>query len=304
MKTDNALNYIKQISSQLSAEYRDPSLCQHYAWWLLQALCNKTKIELITQSTITLTPVQEKKLILWIKELVTYKKPIQYILGSVPFNGLDILVEPPTLIPRPETEEWSAHLIDQLKTVTNKQLTILDLATGSGCIGLSLAHHLPAAHIIASDIADTALTLAEKNKKHNAIHTITFIKSDLFDSLPPSTHYDLIVSNPPYIAQSDYEQMDKSVTEWEDPQALFADDHGLAIIKKIIAQAPKHIKPNNELKQKNIPQVMIEIGYKQGSLVAQLMIDAGYNAVDIYTDLEKKERVVVGRIDYVATTTT
>src|SRR5437762_3036031 len=117
MKTYNALNYIQKISSQLIAEYTDPTLCQQYAWWLLQALYNKSKIELVTQNTILLTPAQQQKLDQWITELITHKKPIQYILGSVPFNGLDILVEPPTLIPRPETEEWSANLIDQLKKI-------------------------------------------------------------------------------------------------------------------------------------------------------------------------------------------
>lgn len=304
MKTRNAFYYIQHISSRLVAEYKDSTLCQQYAWWLLEALLKTTKMMLIAQNTIFLTPAQEQTLDQWITELVTHKKPIQYILGSVPFNGLDILVEPPTLIPRPETEEWCANLIKQISTLNSKNLTILDLATGSGCIGLSFAYHLPETKVIASDIADTALALAEKNKQHNNIHNITIIKSDLFTSLPPSTKYDLIVSNPPYIAQSDYEHMDKSVTHWEDPRALFADDQGLAIIKKIITQAPHHIKPNNQIKQKNIPQVMIEIGHNQGSLVAQLMINAGYNAVHTYTDLEKKERVVVGRIDYVATTTT
>jgi release factor glutamine methyltransferase len=304
METHNVFYHIQHISTRLSAEYIDPTLCQQYAWWLLEAVLKTTKMTLITQNTILLTPAQEQTLEQWITELVTHKKPIQYILGSVPFNGLDILVEPPTLIPRPETEEWCAKLIEKLKALDNQNITILDLATGSGCIGLSLAYHLPHAHIIASDIADTALALAEKNKLHNNIQNMTLIKSDLFDSLPPSTKYDLIVSNPPYIAQSDREHMEKSVTEWEDERALFAPDNGLSIIKKIITQSPAHTKPNTEIKQKNIPQVMIEIGHKQGSLVAQLMIDAGYNAVHIYTDLEKKERVVVGRIDYVATTTT
>lgn len=313
MKTHNAFYHIQHISSRLAAEYQDATLRQQYAWWLLERLLKTTKIALIAQSTILLTLAQEKTLEQWITELITHKKPIQYILGSVPFNGLDILVEPPTLIPRPETEGWCANLIEKLnkhpfnKLKTNgkgENLTILDLATGSGCIGLSLAYHLPEAKIIASDIADTALALAEKNKNHNKIQNISIFKSDLFASLPGPISYDLIVSNPPYIAHSEYERMDRSVTEWEDSRALFADDQGLAIIKKIISQAPHHIKPNNEMKQKNIPQVMIEIGHNQGSLVAQLMINAGYNAVHIYTDLEKKERVVVGRIDYVATTTT
>jgi len=182
----------------------------------------------------------------------------------------------------------------------NKKISILDLATGSGCIALALAYHLPLATIVATDSADTALTLTKKNSEHNKLQNVICIKSDLFMSIPIDVRFDLIVSNPPYIALSEISDLDVSVTQWEDHKALFADDDGLAIIKQIIAQAPCFIKKNNEMQNKNIPQVVIEIGCTQGALVKDLMSSACYNDVLVHKDLEGKDRFVTGRVDYVA----
>ncbi len=300
MNTTNTIYYIEQISKQLFLTYNDKHLCDNYAWNLLEKLCNKTKTKLIIAQNLILTPEQKTELDEWIFLLTHKKMPIQYILGSVPFDELNILVEPPILIPRPETEEWCINIVNQLKQLHNKNLTILDLATGSGCIALTLAHHFPHSEIIATDISTTALKLAQNNCMHNNIHNLLLIESDLFEKIPTSKKCDIIVANPPYIAESEKKDMDESVTLWEDNNALFALDNGLAIIKNIIDQAPRYIQHNAEMKQYNIPQIVIEIGYQQGHAVEQYMISAHYNDVQIYKDLEKKDRVVVGRIDNVA----
>lgn len=293
--------YITKIREKLLLAYNDPTLCQQYAWWLLQAISEKTKTELIAQSTVMLSSAQKNILEKWIILLVNEKMPIQYILGSVPFNDIDILVQPPTLIPRPETEEWCWYIIEHLTLLNDKKINILDLATGSGCIALALAHHLPQATIVATDIAPIALELAEKNKEHNnIISNVTFINSDLFNALPCGVRFDIIVSNPPYIAPSEWNNLDQTVTQWEDYNALIAPDEGLEIIKKIIEQAPQFIQQNKEMKDKSIPQIVIEIGYQQGQQVKQLMMNAGYNDILIHKDLEKKDRIVMGRVDYVA----
>jgi release factor glutamine methyltransferase len=300
MDIKNASYYMKNISEALAVVYSDEQLRQQYAWWMLQALCEKTKIDLLVEDTLMLSDEQKSLLAMWIKLLVDQHMPIQYILGSVPFNDLDILVQPPTLIPRPETEEWCLHIIEHLMLLDNKKITILDLATGSGCIALALAYHVPQAEVVATDIADTALALAEQNIEHTIIRNVTLIKSDLFDAIPVGMLFDIIVSNPPYIAQSEWFSLDATVTKWEDHEALVAADDGLAIIKKIIKSAPQFIKKNDEMKNKQIPQIVIEIGYQQGDIVKQLMQDAGYNDVLVQKDLEKKDRFVVGRVDYVA----
>ena len=297
-------HYINEIRHKIESVYDDHTLCQQYAWWILQAICEKTKTELIMQETLMLSSAQKAKIEQWIEQLVVEKMPLQYILGSVPFADCDILVQTPTLIPRPETEEWCLHIIEHLQLLDSKKINILDLCTGSGCIAIALAHHLPLAEVVATDIADTALELTEKNIEHNRILNITSIKSDLFESIPQGALFDLIVSNPPYIAPSEFAGLDETVKSWEDHNALVAADDGLAIIKEIIVQAPHFIQNNNEMKNKNIPQVVIEIGYAQGEVVRNLMTAAGYNDVLVHKDLEGKDRFVTGRVDYVANTHT
>lgn len=297
-------HYINDIRHKIAPAYNDDTLCQQYAWWILQAVCDKTKTELIMQETLMLSNAQKHKIDSWVEQLVVDKMPLQYLLGCVPFADCDILVQSPTLIPRPETEEWCLHIIEHLQLLDNKKIKILDLCTGSGCIAIALAHHLPCAEIVATDIADTALELTEKNTEHNKIRNVTIIKSDLFESIPRGMVFDIIVSNPPYIAQSEFDDLDEAVTRWEDHGALMAADNGLAIIKKIIVQAPDFIHTNNEMQQKNIPQVVIEIGYAQGAVVKNLMDAAGYNDVLVHKDLEGKDRFVTGRVDYVANSRT
>lgn len=297
MNTNYNLNYyLNDIRCRLSAVYSDSMLCQQYAWWILQALFKKTKTELIIQS-IVLSVEQEKKYEQWLHLLVVEKMPLQYVLGFVPFMDMEILVEPPILIPRPETEEWCLKVIEQMKLLDNKKISILDLATGSGCIALACASRLPQATIIATDISDSALALTKKNIEHNKASNITCIKSDLFNSIPHNMKFDCIVSNPPYISFDEYKILDESVSRWEDINALAAEDNGLAIINKIIAQAPQFIQTNDEMRAKKIPQIVIEIGYAQGQAVKELLQARGYHTIVVHKDLAGKDRVATARID-------
>lgn len=290
----NLNQLINKIETQLFFYYHDKTLCHQYAWWMLQKISGKTKTELIAHD-IVLTPQQEQQLQSWIDAQIKDHKPLQYILGSVPFVDAEIIVQSPILIPRPETEEWVIDLINQLKTLKNKNITILDLATGTGCIAIAFAQALPNAHIYATDISDDALKLTQKNSRHNKIKNLTVLKSDVFQQLPPNTKFDLIVSNPPYITTDEYKNLAASVLHWEDKNALVADDQGLAIIKKIIQNSPDYLKQNTELKEKKIPQLCIEIGHKQGNAVKQLMQQHGFVDIQIKKDLAQKDRLVCGR---------
>src|SRR5579872_4141434 len=127
MNEKNALYYLDHISKQLSCAYHDEQLQKNYAWYLLEKICNKTKTELIIAPDVALTPEQIAQLKEWIYLLTVKSMPIQYIMGSVPFNDLDILVQTPILIPRPETEEWTINFVSKLKQLKNKSLSILDL---------------------------------------------------------------------------------------------------------------------------------------------------------------------------------
>lgn len=295
------VDIIRLLEEQLATRYPDKILQNQTAWWMLEAITKQHKAYLLAHKTIDLTVQQQQALNNWIHQQVHQHMPLQYLLGSVPFGDLEILVEPPILIPRPETEEWCMNLIEQLKRIQNTSLTILDLCSGSGCIGLALAQALPASHVYAIDIAQQAIQLGMVNAQHNAIQNITFINSDLFTQAPNIT-FDLIVSNPPYIPTEEWQELDLSVTKWEDPHALIADDHGLKIIKQIITQAPRYLKSNTELAQHGIYQLTIEIDPPQAQAVCNLLHDAGFVHTAITKDLEGKERIVSGSLVDVADT--
>ncbi|MEX0848783.1 MAG: peptide chain release factor N(5)-glutamine methyltransferase [Candidatus Dependentiae bacterium] len=289
--------HITCITEKLMPTLHDKIVCNQYAWWLLEHLTQKTKTDLIIQSQIELDEHQEKLLQTWINQIVNEHKPIAYILGNVPFGDLTINVKPPVLIPRPETEQWIIDLIEQIKKSNAQKLQILDLCTGSGCIALLLAHELPDAIVYALDIADEAIALAQQNASLHNIKNLHIITSDLFEQLPNIT-FDIIVTNPPYIGTS--EKLDTSVIAWEDKRALFADDNGIALIQKIIEQAPVYIHENEILQQQNIGQLYIEIGWQQGQDVKKLMQKNQYTAITIEKDSASKDRVVSGRINNVA----
>lgn len=287
---------INTIKKELSSVYQDELLCESYAWWMLEAITNKTKTELLVLHNIVLTTEQENKLSSWIEQQQKTHIPLAYLIGSVPFNGLIIDVKPPVLIPRPETEEWVLALIEKLTKLSNQKLNILDLCTGSGCIGLAIAKALPKSQVVATDISEQALHLAKHNAQKNHIPNITFVKSDLFEQLSSTFKFDLIVANPPYVAEDEWEALDASVKNWEDRKALLAADHGLSLIQQIIQNCPDYLKPNPELYSLGIHQLYIEIGYQQGPSVKQLFEKFSWQTSEIYKDLEKNDRVVSGSL--------
>ena len=303
MKPANPVFVQRSIEKKLGEKYQDKTLCSQYAWWLLEALTKKTKEELIANSKLNLTEEQLELLDDWMDKLFNKSMPLQYLLGTVPFLDLEIFVTPPILIPRPETEELCANLVEQLQQLDDQELNILDIGTGSGCIAIALARALPKATVHATDISDAAITLARRNADHNIISNIVFFKSDVFASLEKSFRYNLIISNPPYIAPKEWDDLDDSVTQWEDRDALIAQNNGLAIIERIVKQAPNFLKEHNEMELYNIPQLVLEIGYKQGTSVASLLENAGFGAITIKKDLEGKDRVVTGRVKNVAVQT-
>lgn len=282
---------IVSIEHRLEKIHDDPIARQQDAWWILQAVTNQSQAELLAHKTVSFTAQQYKQLEHWLGLHIDQQMPIQYILGKLPFGDLELFVERPVLIPRPETEEWTLALIEQLKPLTNKPLTILDLGCGTGCIAISLAKALPRATVYATDIADHALALTKKNIVHNKVQNITVLKSDLYTNLPEQLRFDLIVSNPPYIGTHEWPTLSPSVTQWEDQQALTAGTDGLDVIKVLIAQAPSWLKKNGDCAQHHIPQLVIEIGWQQGQAVNQLLKAAGFKHIEIKKDLEHKDRV-------------
>ena len=300
MNTINLNHLISSLEKKLSAKFSDPILCTQYAWWLVQAITQKDELTLMSNPEIPWDQSQQEMLDDALDKLIVHAMPLAYLLGSMPFAGLDILVRPPILIPRPETEEWCINLIEQLETFRNEPLMILDLCTGSGCIALALADAFGKASIYATDNNPTALALAQENARHNQITNITFLQSDLFESISSNLKFDLIVSNPPYIDPNQWESLENSVKNWEDKNALIAPDHGLALIKKIIEIAPHYLNQNKARAQKGIPQLVFEIDTNQAAPIIAYMKKHNYSDITVIKDLQAKDRVISGRIDNVA----
>ncbi len=291
---------LSNLCKHLSPLYPEYQTQLQHAWWLLEHVTGLSRLQLLCAQNFDYDDVQQK-LDHIITEHVNKHKPLAYIIGSIPFCASTILVEPPLLIPRMETEEWVERLINQLIAMQEQltgPLSILDLCSGSGCIAIALAKVFPSAQIIALDIEPQAIELIKKNMRYNNISTITPMQSDLFNALEHKKQFDIIVTNPPYITPDEYQQLDQSVKDWEDPKALFTDDEGLAIIKKIVTHAPEYIRFNAALKEYAIAQLIMEIGHTQANVVKTMMNGAGYSDVHVQKDFAEKDRTVMGRIDY------
>ena len=183
-------------------------------------------------------------------------KPAQYIIGQTDFFGMQLTVDERVLIPRPETEEL-VELI--LAENSEENLKVLDIGTGSGAIALALAKNRPAWSVTAADISQDALDLASENAKNQKFN-IFFKKSDCFAEI--SEKYDIIVSNPPYISREDESEVGLNVLYSEPHLALFADEDGLAIYRRIAEDAKDYLKDGGK--------IYLEIGYKQGQSVPEL----------------------------------
>ena len=183
-------------------------------------------------------------------------KPAQYIIGHVDFFGMQLKVDERVLIPRPETEELVELILDE-NPETN--LSVLDIGTGSGAIALALAKKRPIWSMTAADISKEALDLASENAKNQKLN-IFFKKSDCFAEI--SEKYDIIVSNPPYISREDESEVGLNVLYSEPHLALFADEDGLAIYRRIAEDAKDYLK--------DCGKIYLEIGYKQGQSVPEL----------------------------------
>ena len=189
------------------------------------------------------------------QQLATHK-PAQYIIGQADFYGMQLKVDERVLIPRPETEEL-VELILAENPETN--LSVLDIGTGSGAIALALAKNRPDWSVTAADISQDALDLASENAKNQKFN-IFFKKSDCFAEI--SEKYDIIVSNPPYISREDESEVGLNVLNSEPHLALFADEDGLAIYRRIAEDAKDYLKDGGK--------IYLEIGYKQGQSVPEL----------------------------------
>jgi len=212
--------------------------------------------------------------------------PTQYITGHQEFWGLDLLVSPAVLIPRPETEhvvETVLELVKELKPVATLRLT--DVGTGSGAIALALASELPRAEIHACDISDDALEMARLNAARLGLEQrINFRKSDLLSAYT-GEKFDFVVSNPPYVGESEMDKVQKQVREFEPKIAVFSGEEGLDIYRRLIPEAREALKPAGML--------VVEIGFSSEQQVRELLHD--WADVQVTADLQGIPRVMAAK---------
>ena len=208
-------------------------------------------------------------------------EPIQYILGETEFYGLFFKVTPATLIPRPETEE----LVDWIIANCNKNhKALLDIGTGSGCIAITLSKNLPAVQVSAFDISEEALKIASENAVYNKVEVI-FSKVDILNTSLLPQKYDVIVSNPPYVRNSEKEKMHKNVLDFEPASALFVeDDNPLLFYSKITKLAKNYLNPKGFL--------FFEINEYLSEDVIQLLERESFSEIELKKDFFGKDRMI------------
>jgi len=224
-------------------------------------------------------------------------RPIQYIIGKTTFMYLEFYVDENVLIPRPETEElvhWiledcHAELVEAQQEQV-KDLKILDIGTGSGCIAISLAKNLPNAEVSALDVSADALEMAKKNAALNEV-AVTFIHEDILEDVLLDKKFDLIVSNPPYVREQEKNEMAKNVLEHEPELALFVpDEDSLRFYKSIIAFTKKNLKANGTL--------YFEINQYLTEETKQLLEANNFQDIELRKDMFGNDRMLKGRIPH------
>ena len=211
-------------------------------------------------------------------------EPIAYIVGSREFYGLQLKTTPATLIPRPDTETLVEAAL--AKIPHNSNLDVLDLGTGTGAVALAIAKNRPYCKVRAVDASSSALSVALDNAQFLNLENVRLLESNWFSNLQ-NEKFDVIVSNPPYIAQDD-EHLKQGDLRFEPISALASGKDGLDDIRKIIQDAPHYLKPNGWL--------MLEHGYDQAEAVAALLSERGFSQIDHAKDIAGTLRVTFGEI--------
>lgn len=211
--------------------------------------------------------------------------PVQYLLGTTSFYGLDFEVNASVLIPRPETEELVEWIIESQRSIAESQkLKILDIGTGSGCIAISLAKNLPNASIHAIDVSEKALAIAKRNAETNKVD-VSFIMQNILQTEDLGQQFDVIVSNPPYVRNLEKQEIKKNVLDNEPHLALFVEDNDALIFYRKIA----------ELAQKNLVangQLFFEINQYLGEETVALLAEMNFKNIELHKDIYGNDRMI------------
>ncbi|CAH0336692.1 Release factor glutamine methyltransferase [Flavobacterium sp. CECT 9288] len=275
--------YRKQFIQDLTALYGEDE-AESFFYLILENQQQLKRIDLALQPDLILSTDALK---VWDQFLQQLKNeiPVQYVLGSTSFFGLDFEVNTNVLIPRPETEELVEWILNSLQsTVTNQKVKIIDIGTGSGCIAISLAKNIPHAHVTALDVSVDALVTAQKNAQNNQV-TVAFKNQNILETYDLQEQFDVIVSNPPYVRNLEKVEIKKNVLDYEPHLALFVEnDNALIFYKKIAELAQKNLKPNGFL--------FFEINQYLGKETVDLLENLNFKNIELRKDIYGNDRMI------------
>lgn len=268
------IHYITRVLSDVYS----PDEARALALWVTEELTGKSRGELLLRQE----PIEIRGLDAYLRRLLD-KEPIQYIFGKTEWMGLQLRLTRDTLIPRPETCELAEWVIRDASSQSKSQ-RIVDIGTGSGCIAIALKKRLPLWDVSAWDVSEEALAVAKENAIRNGVE-ITFAQRDITQILDSGEqHFDIAVSNPPYIPEEEKATMDANVVRYEPATALFVPDHNSLLFYRAIAR------------QRLAPTLYFEIHERMGEKVRELLVSEGYKEVEIRRDSYGKERMVRAKL--------
>jgi release factor glutamine methyltransferase len=280
--------YRTQFIQELTPIY-DAGEAESFFYLILEEKHQLKRIDLALHPDLVFS---EEEIVVWnsILEQLKQEIPVQYLLGKTSFYGLDFEVNENVLIPRPETEELVEWILESQKPNLEtsgeslKDLKILDIGTGSGCIAISLAKNLPNATVFAIDVSEKALATAKTNAENNSVN-VTFINQNILETEDLGQQFDIIVSNPPYVRNLEKEEIKKNVLDNEPHLALFvADDDALIFYKKIAELAQKNLSENGQL--------YFEINQYLGKEMVDLLEKMNFKNIELRKDIYGNDRML------------
>lgn len=278
---------INHITAQLATVYPEDE-AQALAWWIMEEETGLSRSQMLTgcKGTTNFSNLQAKI------ERILHFEPIQYIFGHTLWNGLDLKVTPATLIPRPETAELVETIVNKFnrqsivnRQSSNRQFRVHDIGTGSGCIAIALKKAHPEWQVTGIDISEEAIEVAKENAKRNGVE-VDFLVADIFNLQSPISNlqYDIIVSNPPYICESEKADMRPNVLNYEPATALFVPDNDPLKFYRRIAELKlgKHL--------------FFEINEAYPDELSAMLSELGYTDIQITNDIYGKPRIIEARM--------
>jgi release factor glutamine methyltransferase len=279
-------NIIEEATLLLSSVIEDKAEVKSNIFFMLSYLLNKSISELKINLDLNISKEKEKTFENWLKRRLNFE-PVQYITKETEFYGIPIKLDNKVLIPRKETETLVDEVLKEIKK--SKTYKVLDLACGTGCIGIAILKNTVKTNLDFSDFYSAPIKITKENLKSlNLESRSKVIKSDMFKNI--ETKYDIIVSNPPYIKKSEFKILSLDIINFEPKNALIGGSDGLEFYKKIATNAFKYLKEKGK--------IFLEIGYNQESEVFKIFKNKNWKDINIIKDLSNNPRILIAKTPY------